>query len=140
MRKTILMLALVALAVLVASTAAWAANVQGTGGDDPQIYGTEARDTIIPFDGDDTVYALGGSDDVRHSFGADTIYGGAGNDTLRGGRGNDVIYGGPGKDLIDCAYLETRAGDVADTAYYTPGEDRVVDCKTKISPDPTDGQ
>jgi Ca2+-binding RTX toxin-like protein len=74
---------------------------------------------------------------VRHSFGDDLIYGGAGNDTLRGGRGSDVIYGGPGKDLIDCAYKATRAGDVADTAYYTPGEDTVVDCKTKISSDPT---
>ena len=103
------MLASVALAVLVAGGAAWAANVQGTGGDDV-LSGTDNRDTINPFDG---------------------------NDTLRGGRGSDVIYGGPGKDLIDCAYLETRSGDVADTAYYTPGEDTVVDCKTKISPDPT---
>ena len=135
-RKTILVLASVALAVLVVGGAAWAANVQGTGGDDV-LSGTENRDTINPFDGNDTVRALGGNDDVRHSFGNDTIYGGAGNDTLRGGRGNDAIYGGPGKDLIDCAYLETRSGDVADTAYYTPGQDTVVDCKTKISPDPT---
>jgi hypothetical protein len=49
-----------------------------------------------------------------------------------------VIYGGPGRDLIDCAWLATRAGDEEDTAYYTPGQDTVVDCKTKITPDPTD--
>lgn len=93
---------------------------------------------IIPFDGDDTVYAEGGNDDVRHSFGDDTIYGGAGGDTLRGGRGSDTIYGGPGRDLIDCAYKETRAGDVEDTAYATLGEDTVVDCKTVIYGNPTD--
>jgi Ca2+-binding RTX toxin-like protein len=137
MRKTILMLASVAVAVLVVGGVAWAAHVQGTGGDDV-LNGTESRDTINPFDGNDTVYALGGNDDVRHSFGGDTIYGGEGNDTLRGGRGTDVIYGGPGEDLIDCAYLENRSGDVEDTAYYTPGKDTVVDCKTKIPSDPTD--
>jgi Ca2+-binding RTX toxin-like protein len=137
MRKTVLVLASMALAVLLASGVALAANIKGTEGDD-ELYGTTSRDTIIPFGGDDTVYALGSNDDVRHSFGNDTIYGGAGKDTLRGGRGSDVIYGGPGSDLIDCAWLETRVSDVADTAYYTPGEDTVVDCKTKITPDPTD--
>jgi Ca2+-binding RTX toxin-like protein len=137
MRKTILLSATMALAVLLASGVALAANVQGTGGDDV-LYGTGSRDTIIPFGGDDTVYALADNDDVRHSFGNDTIYGGADDDTLRGGRGSDVIYGGPGRDLIDCAWLATRAGDEEDTAYYTPGQDTVVDCKTKITPDPTD--
>jgi hypothetical protein len=65
-------------------------------------------------------------------------FGGAGNDTLRGGRGTDTIYGGSGKNLINCAYLETRADDVADTAYYNPNQDTVVDCKTKNPWDPTD--
>ncbi len=137
MRKTILVLTSVALAVLLAGGVALAANIKGTGGNDV-LEGTPSRDVLIPFDGDDTVYAGGGSDDVRHSFGDDLIKGGPGNDTLRGGRGNDVIYGGAGRDLIDCAYLETRSGDTGDTAYYTPGEDTVVDCKTKITPDPTD--
>ena len=138
MRKSVLLLTSMALAVLLASGVALAANIKGTEGDDPALTGTESRDTINPFAGNDTVYALGGNDDVRHSFGEDTIYGGAGNDTLRGGRGTDTLYGGPGKDLIDCAYLETRASDVADTAYATRGEDTVVDCKTVIYSDPTD--
>jgi Ca2+-binding RTX toxin-like protein len=137
MRKTILLPATMALAVLLASGVALAANVQGTGGDDV-LYGTAPRDTIIPFGGDDKVHARGGNDDVRHSFGNDTIYGGAGSDTLRGGRGTDTIYGGPGKDLIDCAYLETRADDVADTA-YADSEDTVVDCKD-VYDDPTTPQ
>ena len=49
-----------------------------------------------------------------------------------------MIYGGPGKDLIDCAYLETRADDVADTA-YVDSEDTVVDCKD-VYEDPTTPQ
>ena len=48
-----------------------------------------------------------------------------------------MIYGGPGEDLIDCAYKATRAHDDGDTAYYIPGEDVVVDCKTKNPLDPT---
>jgi Ca2+-binding RTX toxin-like protein len=75
MRKTVLLAASMTLAVVLASGVALAANVQGTG-DDDVLYGTDSRDTIIPFGGDDTVYALDGNDDVRHSFGNDTIYGG----------------------------------------------------------------
>ena len=143
MRKTVLLCAALLAAMLLASGVAWALTTitctaskscQGTGGDD-EIYGTDLRDVIIPYDGNDVVYANGGNDEVRHSFGDDTIYGGPGNDTLRGGRGTDRIYGGPGKDLIDCAYLETRANDVGDTA-YADSEDTVVDCKD-VYDDPT---
>jgi Ca2+-binding RTX toxin-like protein len=137
MRRIVLVPATMALAILLAGGVALAANIKGDGSDNV-LTGTELRDTINPFGGNDTVYALGGNDDVRHSFGDDTIYGGAGNDTLRGGRGTDTIYGGPGRDLIDCAYLETRADDVADTA-YADSEDTVVDCKD-IYDDPTTPQ
>ena len=106
--------------MVLASGVALAANVKGTG-DADVLTGTETRDTINPFDGNDTVDALGGNDDVRHSF------------------GDDTIYRGPGKDLIDCAYLETRASDIADTACATRGVDTVVDCETVIYSDPTDG-
>ena len=54
------------------------------------------------------------------------------------GEASDAIYGGPGKDLIDCAYLETRADDVGDTA-YADSEDTVVDCKD-VRDDPTTPQ
>ena len=127
MKKMVLLLASMALAVLLAGGVALAANLRGDGLDNV-LTGTESRDTIDPFDGNDTVYALGGDDDVRHNFGDDTIHGGAGNDTLRSGRGVDTIYDGPGKDLLDCAYLETHADDVADTA-YADSEHTVVDCK-----------
>jgi hypothetical protein len=69
--KTVLLLASIALAVLLAGGVALAANINGDGLDNV-LTGTESRNTINPFDGNDTVYALGG-DDVRHSFGDDTI-------------------------------------------------------------------
>ncbi len=135
MRKTILLLASFALAVLLASGAALAANIKGDENDNV-LTGTKSRDTINPFAGNDTVYALGGNDDVRHSYGNDKIYGGSGADTLRGGFDNDEIWGGPGKDLIDCAYVASRdKGEDYDIAHAVLGEDTVVDCKTVVYDD-----
>jgi hypothetical protein len=71
MSKTVLLLASMALAVLLAGGVALAANIKGDGLDNV-LTGTESRDAINPFDGNDTVYALGG-DDVRHSFGDEII-------------------------------------------------------------------
>ena len=135
MRKTILVLASVALAVLLASGIALAATVKGDGNDNV-LEGTPNRDVINPFGGNDTVYAKGGNDDVRHSYGNDKIFGGSGNDTLRGGFDNDEIWGGPGRDLIDCAYLESRdKGEDYDVAHAVLGQDTVVDCKTVVYDD-----
>ena len=137
MRKTILVLASMALAVLLASGIALAATVKGDENDNV-LTGTDSRDTINPFGGNDTVYAKGGNDDVRHSYGNDKIFGGSGNDTLRGGFDNDEIWGGPGRDLIDCAYLESRdKGEDYDVAHAVLGQDTVVDCKTVVYDDTT---
>src|SRR5215207_6700304 len=111
MRQTIVLLATLGLAGLLASGLALAApkgkgdttlitrivckagtSCQGTSGPD-EIFGTASSDVIIPYAGNDTVYARGGNDEVRHSFGDDHIQGGLGADTLRGGFGNDMIYG-----------------------------------------------
>src|SRR5829696_8427440 len=119
MRKAILVLASVALAVLLASGIAFAATVKGDGNDNV-LTGTPNRDVINPFGGNDTVYALGGNDDVRHSY------------------DNDKIWGGSGRDLIDCAYLESRdKGEDYDTAHAVLGQDTVVDCKTVVYDDTT---
>jgi Ca2+-binding RTX toxin-like protein len=139
MRKSVLLLASIALAVLLASGVALAANIKGDENDNVLLLGTSSRDTINPFGGNDRVYALGGNDDIRHSYGNDYIFGGTGDDTLRGGFDNDVIWGGPGKDLIDCAYLESRdKGEAYDTAYANEADkDVVVDCKTVVWEDKT---
>jgi Ca2+-binding RTX toxin-like protein len=135
MRKTVLVLASITLAVLLASGVALAANIKGDGNDNV-LTGTKSRDTINPFGGNDTVYAKGGNDAVRHSYGNDKIFGGSGNDTLRGGFDNDEIWGGPGNDLIDCAYIASRdKGEDYDIAHAVLGQDTVVDCKTVVYDD-----
>jgi len=129
MRKTLVVLVSIALAVLLASGLALAApkggtatttiycsetassSCQGTSGPDI-IYGTTSADVIIPYGGDDTVYAMDGNDEVRHSFGNDHIEGGLGADTLRGGFGNDRIYGNrPATTLTG-----TQSDDVGDSS------------------------
>lgn len=144
MKKTVLLLASLAVAVLLASGVALAATVNGSSGDDT-LYGTQNKDNINPFGGRDIVYALSGADSVRHSYDNDYILGGRGDDTLRGGFDNDHIWGGPGRDLIDCAYVASRdKGEAWDVAYANrePREERdvVVDCKTVVWEDKTNDE
>jgi Ca2+-binding RTX toxin-like protein len=157
-RRTVLLLATLALAVLLAGGLALAApkgdnttttinctagtSCQGTSGPDI-INGTPSADVIIPYAGNDKVYANGGNDEVRHSFGDDTIHGGTGADTLRGGFDHDTIYGNQpsttdpkadvgdsAHDLIDCAYLASR-GDPGPDVGYGNDDDTVVDCSNR---------
>src|ERR671916_2578944 len=108
MRRSVLLLTAIGLAVLLASGLALAAPKggtttttiyckAGTSGQEPAgpdiIYGTPSADVIIPYAGNDSVYAGGGNDEVRHGFGIDYIEGGPGADTLRGGFDRDTIYG-----------------------------------------------
>ena len=157
MRRIVLVLAAMGLAVLLASGLALAApkggtttttiyctagtSCQGTSGPDI-IYGTPSADVILPYAGNDTVYALGGNDEVRHSFGNDYIEGGLGADTLRGGFDSDIIYGnkplsagadaGDGvRDLIDCAYIGSRKDPGPDLGYGGDYNDVVVDCSNR---------
>ena len=73
MRRTIVLLTTMALALLVASGVAWAVNKVGT-------------------DGPDT---------LRGTNGADNLIGKGGNDRLFALRGRDTLLGGPGKDWVD---------------------------------------
>ena len=144
MRKTIVLLAALGLAGLLASGLGLAAPkgkgdatlprtiiceegtsaCQGTSGPDI-IYGTKDSDVIIPYAGDDTVYAGDGNDEVRHSFGNDTIYGGEGSDTLRGGFDRDRIYGNTPQtpDVVGAADTADSAHDLIDCAYLGSRKD-----------------
>jgi Ca2+-binding RTX toxin-like protein len=70
MRRTLLFLSTMMLALLLASGVAWAVNMIGT-------------------DGPDT---------LRGTNGVDNLIGKGGNDRLFGLRGRDTLLGGPGKD------------------------------------------
>jgi len=148
MRKTIVLLATLGLAGLLASGLALAApkgkgdmtlitridckagtSCQGTSGPD-EIFGTESSDVIIPYAGNDKVYARGGNDEVRHSFGEDYIEGGLGADTLRGGFDHDRIFGNtpqtpppPPPPGVVAADTADDARDLIDCAYLGSRKD-----------------
>jgi Ca2+-binding RTX toxin-like protein len=118
MKKTVVLLAAMAVAVVVASGVALAATSIGTANDEI-LTGTNQADTIR---------ARGGDDVVLGREGADRLRGGNGEDSLYGGRGADFLYSedifsqsGAYRDLVDCG-----PGD--DTA-SVDFRDRVVDCE-----------
>lgn len=135
MRKTVLVLASVALAMLVASGVAWAANIScptganglcvGTTNDDT-LTGTPAFDNMKGLAGNDTLYGKGWGDTLTGDGGNDTLRGEAGNDTLYGDtqdirsavRGSDHLLGGWGDD-------ELRGGPGNDRVSGGPGRDEL---------------
>ena len=114
MRRTILLLATMALTLLVASGVALAVNKIGTNGPDT-LRGTNKADNLLGEGGNDRIFGLAGRDNLlggagkdivvggtlSRAFGGDkNVVGGAGNDVLRGGKGSDNISGGGGNDLL----------------------------------------
>ena len=108
MGKSTLMLISLALALLLASGAAWAATVNCTPGafrceeetDGPDtIYGTEGPDAINAKDGSDKVYGRG-SDRVFGGPGDDYVTGETANYFIGGEAPGDYISGGSGDDTI----------------------------------------
>jgi Ca2+-binding RTX toxin-like protein len=130
MRKTILVLTSVALAMVVAGGVAWAATIQCPnattpsgnpfceGTNDPDtMHGTAQGDAMSGKAAGDTIYGYRGMDGIRGGEGPDTIYGGRGNEGTRAGaihgdEGPDKIYGGPGADEIEAS------GDDPDGSFW----------------------
>jgi Ca2+-binding RTX toxin-like protein len=108
MRRTILLVATMALTLLVASGVALAVTKIGTDG----------SDFIVGTKGSDELFGRGGIDSIEGRSGEDVISGGPGNDflvdgpfrefavdTLSGGDGDDTIvtFNGPAaRDIISC--------------------------------------
>ena len=135
MRRTILLVATMALTLLVASGVALAVTKIGTDG----------SDFIVGTKGSDVLSGRGGSDWINGRAGNDVIKGGPGNDgptsraigQLDGGLGADVISGGPGRDgLVDGPFLYDSAVDILDggdggdflTAWSLPAARDIVNC------------
>jgi Ca2+-binding RTX toxin-like protein len=103
MRKTVLLLASVALAIVLVSGVAYAASIgcDDAGDRDPdfgQCLGTRDGDGIRGKSYRDVIRALAGNDRVISFDGNDVVYGGKGNDRIDGSGRNDTIYGGPDGD------------------------------------------
>ena len=105
MRRTIVLLATMALTLLLASGVAWAVNKIGTDGSDT-LRGTNGADNLIGRGGNDTLFALAGNDNLLGGAGRDEVFGGdernpkGGNKNLQGGPGNDIVFGGRGSDNV----------------------------------------
>ena len=84
---------------LAGGTAAVAATISGTPGDD-LLLGTPRADSIRGLDGDDTLRGLRGADELFGNHGQDFLYWGRGRDVLGGGAGPDLLVGGPGDDRL----------------------------------------
>jgi Ca2+-binding RTX toxin-like protein len=143
-RKTVLLLASMAVALLLASGVAVAAAIIGTPSDD-RLVGTPGADSIDGLAGDDTIYTRGGNDTVSAGAGRDylrdarpdfstptpgdvTMEGGPGSDVLYiddfgGRRGNDkaTLSGGRGSDFFH--HANTDGNDVISGG---PGEERYL--------------
>ena len=105
MRRTIVLLATMALTLLVASGVAWAVTKIGTNGPDT-LRGTKGDDNLIGQGANDTLLSLAGDDTLLGGPGKDVVNGGslarpfAGNKNLVGGEGNDAVQGGLGSDNV----------------------------------------
>jgi Ca2+-binding RTX toxin-like protein len=98
----------------------FAANIQGTPGDDT-LNGTPKTDTIKGFEGDDKLFGKDGKDILDGGVGSDEIYGGPGNDKIKEPDDLDAtnkVYGGSGDDKID---IDTSSGN--GVLYFIYGED-----------------
>jgi Ca2+-binding RTX toxin-like protein len=136
MRRTILLLATMALAVLVVGGVAYALTFTC---DDPLTdpdpggicTGTPEDDRMIGTDGPDVMEGLAGDDKLLGRDNADDLFGNEGSDTLVGGRGGDRIFathdesslGGP--DTI-------RAGADQDRIIADNGKADTINCGSGI--------
>jgi len=149
MRKVILLLASIGLAVLLASGVALAATIDCRGGScvgtqsDDTLFGSPRVDKEFGLGGNDLMYGYKSADRMSGNRGGDRMYGGPGADMVNGGpgndsvvgdKGNDTLRGGPGNDLIQA--VDNRkdqincAGD-RDRVYYDRGLDVLRECEVR---------
>ncbi len=105
------MVAIMALMVAMFATAAYAATIVGTDGND-DLPETAGNDQIYGFRGVDTLDATAYDNDIDKLYGGrgpDTLYAddGDGFDELYGGRGYDICYGDPGDIFVNCQEIYT---------------------------------
>lgn len=147
MRRGVLLLASVVLAMLLASGVAYAAVIRGTNGDDNRLNGTPRSDSIYGLAGDDGLrgYASGdtldggpGGDHLRGMGGPDLLLGRGGRDVIFGQRGSDRVNGGSGNDTIRVDKPKGERADLVgcgngyDTVYANRRDSVSKDCEDVI--------
>jgi Ca2+-binding RTX toxin-like protein len=104
MRRTLLLVAMMAVSLLVASGVALAVNKIGTDGPDT-LRGTNGNDNLIGKGGNDRLFALDGRDNLlggpgKDLVGTDPTVWRRGDKNLQGGPGNDIVFGARGSDNV----------------------------------------
>jgi Ca2+-binding RTX toxin-like protein len=98
----------------------YAANIQGTPGDDI-LNGTSKADIIKGFEGNDKLFGEAGNDGLDGGSGNDEMYGGDGKDRINEGNNEagelNRVYAGSGNDNIDVGTVHGTG-----TSYYIHGE------------------
>lgn len=155
MRRAILLLAAMAVALVLGSGVALAAVKFGTSGSD-EFFGTNKEDVfygrggsdflegcggndvlyggddpdlvgdgLCRRSGDDRLYGGGGDDEIFSFPGDDVLFGGPGNDFLIEGEGNNVMYGGSGNDFFQATAINP---DEPGSEKTTPKKKDIVFC------------
>ena len=105
MRRTMLLLTVMAACLVVAGGTALAVSKVGTNGRDV-LKGTDKKDSLLGLGGQDDIFGRGGNDNLVGGDGKDNVLGGGergpggGDKNLAGGEGNDLVLGGKGSDNI----------------------------------------
>jgi hypothetical protein len=126
MRRTVLLLASMALAVLLASGVALALKEINCK-DGGFCKGTPKRDLMKGGGRFDNIQGRGNDDVLKGFGGSDYLFGQPGDDRLIGGPNGDLLIGGAGDDALD-------GGDGGNDYYYFPeidwGNDQITDPQT----------
>jgi hypothetical protein len=126
MRRVVLMMAAIGLALLLASGVALALNKTGTDG--PNILsGTNESDKLLGRGGKDILLGLGGKDNLRGEKGNDVARGDVGSDKIVGARGNDLLIDGPRTESFEDKLSGGRGNDVLD-AFNQPAFEDTISC------------
>jgi Ca2+-binding RTX toxin-like protein len=97
----------------------------------PVIYGTEGNDSDLQgTNANDTIYGLAGNDHIYAGNGHDMLIGGLGDDHLFGGVGADAMVGGDGLDTAN--YSTAEAGVALDLASGGRGGEALGDTFSEI--------
>jgi len=154
-RRTILLMATMAAALIVAGGVALAETVNCNA--TPPCHGTPEGDFMTGTVNGETIYAYGGNDFVNAGGGSDTVYGSDGNDGIEGGFSDDTLYGQGGADTLDAQTNDVspttdhsyggggndtihavdsnvdiiNCGKGTDTVHYNEGVDRLKACEIK---------
>jgi hypothetical protein len=118
-KRAVILLTAIALAVVVGGGVALAKTINCDGGNcsgtnkPDSIFGTNRHDAIFAKRGGDFVSGRGSADNLNGQDGNDRLFGGQGDDWVKGGRHADTVKGNLGNDRLTggSGHNVIRAGD-----------------------------